>query len=82
MSKTTRDEVHHLDALLAELTQAMRWASNESVGSAIQAHLIAAMQLMPLRHVEIEIPRDERYVVAAMSWGAKARAIVESLLTQ
>lgn len=81
MSKSTRDEVHPLEASLVELIQATRFFDNVEVGAAIRGHLIAALELFPLRHEEIEIPKDERYVVSAMQWGSKARACVESLLS-
>jgi len=77
---TGRDEVHPLDADLANLIQAMRWIGNDDVRCAIQGHLIAASQLMPLRHVEVLDPADQRYVISAMTWGGKARACVEALL--
>lgn len=74
-----RDEVHPLDASLADLTHAMRWAANSDVGQAIVAHLVAASQLMPLRHVEELSADDRKYLDSAITWGTRGREAVTAL---
>lgn len=59
----------------------LRWAENDAVAKAIRLHLMAALQLWPLRNVEVEIPRDEPYVTSAQQAAAQARAATDALLT-
>lgn len=75
------ERIDPLSQALAEtMTNVSRFSTNSDIASAAYGLLVAANELLCLRHDETLTENDRKYLVSAMGWSDKARTIISDLL--